>query len=101
MNVEKKNNNPNHLKKDESLSECILCNSLFKFKTNTICFKVGILYVRNLFVWNCNVYDLSYLMNILTKKRNILCEYAILKQAMKKYIKLLDFSNAQCVQIKN
>ena len=40
-------------------------------------------------------------MNILTKKRNIVCEYAILKQAMKKYIKLLDFSNAQCVQIKN
>ena len=85
------------------LFEFIWCNSLFKFKANTLCFenwlKVGVLYVRDLFDQNGNMYDLSYFMNILTKKHNILCEYAMLKQAMKKYVKLYDFSNAHYVQI--
>ena len=45
------------------------------------------------------MYDLLYIINILTKKYNILCEYAMVKQAMKKYVKLFDFSNAFYVQI--
>ena len=103
FNICKKQKQPQSLKKDEILSEFIWCNSLFKFKANTLCFenwlKVGVLYVRDLFDQNGNMYDLSYFMNILTKKHNILCEYAMLKQAMKKYVKLYDFSNAHYVQI--
>ena len=89
------------LKKDEILIEFIWCDSMLKFKANTICFKNGIkvLYVKDLFDQNGNMYDLSYFMNILTKKHNILCEYAMLKQAMKKYVKFYDFSNAHYVQI--
>ena len=45
------------------------------------------------------MYDLLYIINILTKKYNILCEYAMVKQAMKKYVNLFDFTNALYVQI--
>ena len=64
---------------------------MFKFKANTICFKNGIkvLYVKDLFDQNGNMYDLLYFINILTKKHTILCEYAMFKQAMKKYVKFL------------
>lgn len=39
-----------------------------------------------------------YFMNILIKRNNILCEYVMLKQAMKDCIKLFNFSNAEHVK---
>ena len=47
FNLCRKQKQPQSLKKDEILSEFIWCNSLIKFKANTICFenwvKVGVL----------------------------------------------------------
>lgn len=43
--------------------------------------------------------DISYFMNILIKRNNILCEYVMLKQAMKECMKLFNFSNAKHVKI--
>lgn len=78
-----------NLKRDEILTEFIWCNSLFKYKGQTICFvnwiKDGILYVKDIFDENGEIYDISYFMNLLRKRNNILCEYVMLKQAMKNF----------------
>ena len=62
FNLCRKQKQTQSLKKDEILSEFIWCYSLFKFKANTLCFenwlKVGVLYVRDLFDQNGNMYDL-------------------------------------------
>lgn len=97
FNLCKKQKQPQSWKKDEILSEFIWCKSLFKFKAKTICFenwiKYRLLYFRDLFDQNGNMHNLSYLMNILTKKHNIWYEYAMLKRAIKENITLFDFSD--------
>lgn len=76
---------------------------MFEYKEQIICFvnwiKDGILYVKGIFNENRETYDISYFMNLLRKRNNILCEYVMLKQVVKECIKVFNFSNAKHVII--
>ena len=93
-----------NLKRDQFLKEFIWNNYLFKYDSKPLCFenwiKSGILYTKDMFDNNGNFYNIEHFYNILERKNNILCEYIMIKKALKEYRNKFDCSFASSVDIK-
>lgn len=84
----------NYLKRDEFLIEFIWNNNFFIYKLKLLCFenwiKSGILYVKDIFDVDGNLYDINYFFSIMKKKNNIFCEYIMFRMCFKNYIEIFD-----------
>lgn len=103
LNKCKKRRQVSHLKRDEFLTEFIWNNNLFTYKSKPLCFqnwiKSGILYVKDIFDADGNLYDINYFSNIIKKKNNIFCEYIMLRTCFKNYIDRFDCSYAKYINV--
>ena len=93
------------ISRNEFLSQFIWNNKLFTYKSKPLCFtnwiKGGILYVKDIFNKNGELYDISFFTNALKKNNNTLCEYIMIKKAIDKYQKKCDCSFAKFTNIHN
>ena len=60
----------------------------------------GILYTKDIFDESGEMHDILYFSNRIIKKNNILCEYYMLKNSVRAYIRKFDCSYAKYVTIK-
>lgn len=76
-----------------------------QYDSKPLCFynwlKGGILYVKDIFDETGEMYDITYFSNKLVEKNNIICEYVMLKRAVKHFRQKFDCSYAKYVNIKN
>ena len=76
-----------NLKRNQFFKEFIWNNYLFKYDSKPLYFenwiKSGILYIKDMFDNDGNFYSIEHFYNILERKNNILCEYIMIKKALK------------------
>lgn len=93
-----------NLTRDEFLSQFIWNNRLFQYDSKPLIFnnwiRSGILYVNDIFDETGELFDITYFSNKLIKKNNILCEYLMLKKAVKMCRQKFDCSYAKYVNIR-
>ena len=93
-----------NLNRDNFLSMFLWNNRLLQYKSKPLCFKnwikSGILYTKDIFDESGEMHDILYFSNRIIKKNNILCEYYMLKNSVRAYIRKFDCSYAKYVTIK-
>ena len=94
-----------HVEYLEWLFEHVLWNNkLLQYKSIPSCFKnwiqSRILNTKDIFYESGEMHDILYFSNRIIKKNNILCEYYMVKNSVRAYIRKFDCSNPKYVTIK-